>query len=70
VGFWKTIGRRLQGDAEVNLDLPTGHDDLLHDCSDQPLALLEVEVIDGLCYLAAEPTDSLAKPVAGRERLG
>jgi hypothetical protein len=66
VGGWlRWAGRRIatvvvEGDAELNLDFPSGDSDLVDDEAEQGLFLLEVEVVDDCEHALSEAGDAVA----------
>lgn len=63
--FGGISGGLVQRYAEVDVDLPAGHTDLLHDEPDETLALLEIEVIDLLRHPASKLIHSPSESVVG-----
>ena len=61
--------RLLQGDAEVDVDLPASNVDPFDEEAHEALALGEVEGVEGGRNPGGEAVDALAKLVAGRELL-
>lgn len=62
---WRLLGWGIQGDAELDLDVPAGDADLLDDEAEELLSLVEVKVIKGGQGAAGEVGDALTQLVVG-----
>ena len=62
-------GILVEGDAQVDLDLPAGDAHVVDDKAQQLLALLEVELVDADGCSAGEVADSLLEAVVDGELL-
>jgi hypothetical protein len=56
-----------EGDLEVDLDAPAGDADCLDDQAQEPLAAVEVELVEGGEHALGEAGESAPQPVLGRE---
>jgi hypothetical protein len=59
----------VEGDAEVDVDVPAADVDVVDEETDEPLALGEVEFIDGAGDAGGEVVDAAAESVVGGECL-